>query len=95
MSVAYPEHPFCQTLIACETTDQFLGKLKSLEQKLPILFEDKGKAWLEELFTILKEFKNEESGHEPTTETESKAKTEEEFNSNTDALQKNQNVESV
>ncbi len=95
ISIAYPEHPFCQTLIACENIEQFLAKLKPLEQKLPILFGDKGKAWLEELFTVIKEFKNEESGHEPTTGTENKADTEEEFNSDADALQKNQKVESV
>lgn len=73
MSVSYPEHPFCQTLIACEAADQFLSKLKPLEQKLPVLFGDKGKAWLEELFTTIKEFKKGKIEQEPGTEAESAA----------------------
>jgi hypothetical protein len=77
MSIAYPEHPFCQTLIACETLEQFMDKLKPLEQKLPILFGDKGKAWLEELFTVINEFKKGAVEHEPGTETESKVNGEE------------------
>ncbi len=72
MSVSYPEHPFCQMLITCETPEQFTGKLKALEQKLPLLFGEKGKAWLDELFSVIKKFK-EEKEHEPGTETESAA----------------------
>jgi hypothetical protein len=73
MSVSYPEHPFCQMLITCETPVQFLDKLRSLEQKLPILFREKSKTWLEELFAIIKELKKGEAAHEPGTETESAA----------------------
>jgi hypothetical protein len=86
MSVSHPEHPFCQTLITCEAADQFLSKLKSLEQKLPILFGDKGKAWLEELFRIIKEFKKGEVQHEPGTETESAADSSAAPESDADAL---------
>jgi hypothetical protein len=48
MSISYPDHAFCQTLITCESAEQLLEKLKSLEPKLPALFADTGKAWLEE-----------------------------------------------
>jgi hypothetical protein len=72
MSVSYPEHPFCQMLITCDIPEKFLSKLKSLEQKLPILFGEKGKTWLEELFAVIKGFK-EEKDHEPGTEIESAA----------------------
>ncbi len=54
ISVSYPEHPFCQMLIECETSLQFLDKLKPLEVKAPIIFRDDGKKWLSELFEVLK-----------------------------------------
>ncbi len=60
ISVSYPEHPFCQMLIECETVPQFLNKLKPLEAKVPILFRDDGKKWLSELFEVLKGFVREE-----------------------------------
>ena len=67
MSVSYPDHPFCQTLITCESADQLLEKLTSLKPKLPALFADTGKTWLEELFEIIRKF---ESDHEPGIETQ-------------------------
>jgi hypothetical protein len=60
ISVSYPEHPFCQMLIECETVPQFLNKLKPLQAKLPILFQDNGKKWLSELFEVSKGFIREE-----------------------------------
>ncbi len=60
ISVSYPEHPFCQMLIECETIGQFLNMLKPLEAKLPILFHYNGKKWLSELFEVLKGFVIEE-----------------------------------
>ncbi len=60
ISISYPEHPFCQMLIECETVPQFLNKLKPLEAKVPILFRDNGKKWLSELFEVLKGFVSEE-----------------------------------
>jgi hypothetical protein len=52
ISVSYPGHPFSQMLIECETVGQFLDKIEPLEAKLPVLFNDKGKKWLSELFEV-------------------------------------------
>jgi hypothetical protein len=52
------------------TESTILEKLKSLEPKLPALFADIGKAWLEELFEIIRKF---EIDHEPGIETENRA----------------------
>jgi hypothetical protein len=60
VSVSYPDHPFCQMLIKCETVPQFLNRLKPLEAKVPILFRHKGKKWLKELFEVSKGFVREE-----------------------------------
>ncbi len=70
MSISYQDHPFCQTLITCESAEQLLEKFKSLEPKLPALFADTGKAWLDELFEIIRKFENE--NHEPGIETENR-----------------------
>ena len=70
MSVSYPDHPFCQTLITCGSAEQLLEKLRTLKPKLPALFADTGKAWLDELFEIIRKF---ESDHEPGIETENRA----------------------
>jgi hypothetical protein len=70
MSISYPDHPFCQTLITCQSAGQLLEKLKTLKLRLPALFTDAGKAWLEELFEIIRKF---ESDHEPVIETEDRA----------------------
>lgn len=79
MSISYPEHPFCHTFIVCETVDQFLEKLKSLKPKLPLLFGENGRAWLEELFKVITESKKAEAKKEADTaltgaEVESKIK---------------------
>lgn len=50
ISISYPEHPFSQMLIECETVPQFLDKLKPLELKLHTLFLDDSKKWLSILF---------------------------------------------
>ncbi|MCZ7395958.1 MAG: hypothetical protein ABOK23_10835 [Candidatus Methanoperedens sp.] len=60
ISISYPEHPFCQMLIECETVGQFLNKLKQMEAQLPILFQTDGKKWLSELFEVSKGFVREE-----------------------------------
>ncbi|VVB96422.1 Uncharacterised protein [uncultured archaeon] len=60
VSVSYPEHPFCQMLIECETVPQFLTKLKPMGSRFPILFQDNGKKWLSELFEVSKESVREE-----------------------------------
>jgi hypothetical protein len=60
ISISYPGHPFCQMLIECETVSQFLNKLKPLEAKVPILFQNNGKKWLSELFEVSKGFVREE-----------------------------------
>lgn len=54
ISISHPEHPFCQMLIECQTVGQFLKKIKPLEAKLPILFQDNGKKWLADLFEVSK-----------------------------------------
>jgi hypothetical protein len=68
ISVSYPEHPFCQMLIECKTVGQFLNKLKPLQAKFPILFQDNGKKWLSGLFEV--EFAGEEyeSGTQTATD---------------------------
>ncbi len=60
VSVSYPEHPFCQLLIECETVPQLLNKLKPMESRIPILFQDNGKKWLSELFEPSEESVREE-----------------------------------
>jgi hypothetical protein len=67
VSVSYPGHPFCQMLIECETSGQFLNLLKPLEAKLPILFHDNGKKWLSELFEVSKGLVREEYESETQT----------------------------
>lgn len=49
-SMSYPEHPFSQMLINCETVSQFLNKLKPLQAKFHIIFLEDSKKWLSELF---------------------------------------------
>ncbi len=60
ISVSYPDHPFCQMLIESETVREFLNKLRPLEAKVPLLFQDNGKKWLCELFELSKGFVREE-----------------------------------
>jgi hypothetical protein len=60
ISISHPGHPFCQMLIECQTVGQFLNKLKPMEAKLPILFQDHGKKWLSDLFEVSKGFVREE-----------------------------------
>jgi hypothetical protein len=67
ISVSYPGHPFCQMLIECETSGQFLNLLKPLEVKLPILFHDNGIKWLSELFEFSKGLVREEYESETQT----------------------------
>lgn len=55
LSVQYPAHAFSQWLITVETTEQFLEKFKSAEPKLPLMFSEQGRAWLDELFETLKQ----------------------------------------
>ncbi len=56
ISVSYPDHPFSLMLIECRTMTEFLNNIKSLEPMVEMLFQDKGKKWLYELFEVSKGF---------------------------------------
>ncbi len=55
LSVQYPSHAFSQWLITIESTEQFLEKFKSAQEKLPLLYSEQGRAWLDMLFEVIRD----------------------------------------
>jgi len=55
ISVQYPSHAFSQWLITIESTEQFLEKFKSAQEKLPLLYSEQGRTWLDGLFEVIRD----------------------------------------
>lgn len=55
ISVQYPSHAFSQWLITIESTEQFLEKFKLAQEKLPLLYSEQGRAWLDGLFEVIRD----------------------------------------